>query len=101
MDINFFLLCRKKYDRIIENLDIIIDSFQDIIELHELSNPVLNSEINKIYFLEKKYEINYLKEECDKYIFNNCKHDFVTDLIDINPDISKTVHYCKICEYCE
>ena len=101
MDINFFLLCRKKYDKIIENLDIIIESFQDIIELHEQSNSVLNSEINKNYFLEKKYEINYLKEECDKYIFNNCQHDFVIDLIDINEDISKTVRYCKICEYCE
>jgi hypothetical protein len=101
MDINFFLLCRKKYNKIIENLDTIIESFQDIIELNELSNPVFNLEINKNYFLEKKYEINYLKEECDKYIFNNCKHDFVIDLIDIDPDTSKNICYCKICEYCE
>jgi hypothetical protein len=27
-----------------------------------------------------------------------CKHDWVQDLIDIDPDRSQTIEYCKICQ---
>lgn len=32
-----------------------------------------------------------------EYIKKNCKHSIITDLIDIDPDTSKTIHYCKKC----
>jgi hypothetical protein len=30
---------------------------------------------------------------------DNCEHQFVKDLIDINPDKSKEITYCILCEY--
>lgn len=30
-----------------------------------------------------------------------CSHEFVTDLIDIDPDRSKTIIYCKHCHFCK
>ena len=31
-------------------------------------------------------------------IYENCNHNFVTDWIDINPDESRQIEYCIICE---
>jgi hypothetical protein len=101
MDKNFFLLYKKNYEKIIDNLDSIIDSFNNIIEINEIPDSILNSKIHKNFFIEKKCEISYLKKACNKYIYANCKHDFIIDLIDITPDYSKTIKYCQICEYCE
>jgi hypothetical protein len=30
---------------------------------------------------------------------NKCNHQFVKDLIDINPDYSKEITYCTLCGY--
>jgi hypothetical protein len=30
-----------------------------------------------------------------------CKHEWIQDLIDIDPDRSKTIEYCKICQACK
>jgi len=32
-----------------------------------------------------------------KYLHKNCNHHLVSDLIDIDPDRSKTIVYCTIC----
>uniref|UniRef100_A0A6C0JX25 Uncharacterized protein n=1 Tax=viral metagenome TaxID=1070528 RepID=A0A6C0JX25_9ZZZZ len=32
-----------------------------------------------------------------KYLHKNCKHNIITDLIDIDPDRSKVISYCTIC----
>jgi hypothetical protein len=102
MDKNYFLLCRKNYDKILDNLDSIIENFEEIIDYNQFSeSSILNSKINKSFFLDKKEEILYLKKECNKYIWENCEHNFIIDLIDITPDSSKTIKYCEICNYCE
>ena len=33
-----------------------------------------------------------------KYLHRHCKHNVVSDLIDIDPDRSKEISYCTICE---
>ena len=43
--------------------------------------------------------IQLLKSVCNKKIEQLCKHEFVEDAIDINPDKSQNIRYCSICEY--
>ena len=33
----------------------------------------------------------------DKYVKMHCNHSIITDLIDIDPDRSKTIRYCEYC----
>tara|TARA_A100001388_G_scaffold197023_1_gene148752 strand:- start:1667 stop:1900 length:234 start_codon:yes stop_codon:yes gene_type:complete len=33
------------------------------------------------------------------YIINNCKHEYITDMIDVDVERSKTIVYCKKCYY--
>jgi len=33
----------------------------------------------------------------EQYLKTNCEHEVVTDLIDIDPDRSKTITYCTKC----
>lgn len=35
----------------------------------------------------------------DSYINVYCKHEFIDDTIDIDPDRSKEIRYCKNCSY--
>ena len=34
----------------------------------------------------------------EKYIDEHCVHSIVTDLIDIDPDTSKSIKYCEYCQ---
>jgi hypothetical protein len=36
-------------------------------------------------------------EMIEKYIDDNCIHSIITDLIDIDPETSKSVDYCEYC----
>ena len=31
-------------------------------------------------------------------VYEKCEHNFITDIIDINPEKDKTICYCTICE---
>jgi hypothetical protein len=106
MDINYFLLMRGKYNSILDHLDSIIDAFDETREFNSeyvtnediAFNIIFSPEANKSFFLERKKHILYLKNLCNEYIKNICNHEFIQDLIDINPDESKSISYCKFCE---
>jgi hypothetical protein len=34
----------------------------------------------------------------DTIIYENCKHNFITDVIDIDLEKEKTICYCTVCE---
>ena len=36
-------------------------------------------------------------KDVNAYLHVHCKHDFVEDLIDIDPDLSQTIKYCCKC----
>jgi hypothetical protein len=106
MDINYFLLLRRKYSSILSYIDSIIDDFD---EMHKFTKEyvtnketnfsvILSPQENKEFFIERKNHILNLKKICNQYIQNLCNHEFETDTIDINPDESKTISYCKFCE---
>jgi hypothetical protein len=46
---------------------------------------------------EMKYLI-FINENTNKQINQVCKHNFVTDIIDIAPDKDQSICYCTICE---
>ncbi len=106
MNINYFLLCRDKYTEIINSIDNIIENIGNINNLTDMYIPadITNTNVmfskpinNNIFFQQKLYAL-YLKSECLKYIDNLCKHEFIDDVIDIDPDRSKTICYCKHCD---
>ena len=108
MDINYFLLCIEKYDKIIDSLDNIFENLddinfltdkyvpQEIINTHVMFTKPINDQVN--VFLQQKLYVQYLKSECLKQIYLLCEHEFNDDTIDIDPDRSKTIRYCKYCD---
>jgi len=68
-----------------------------------------NSILNEYDIFEEKFinlkllKINYeylilIQSHIDKKIIDRCKHEFIEDDIDLSPDISMKIVYCKICE---
>ena len=105
MDINYFLLLKSKYTIILDNLNSIISECHDIcnhIDEHDsLQNTKLyilfNSHVNRNFFIEKRTHIQDLKNICEQHVYSLCKHQFITDSIDIDPDTSKTITFCDFC----
>lgn len=93
--------------------------FNEIINFIEntYDNQEIHKELNSLYLehyifeencdievinLEKiKYKNHILKsinEIINKKIINACSHEFIEDYIDIFPDKSQKITYCKFCE---
>ena len=101
MSLEYYLFCREKYSLILKYLEGIDDLCNDVI--NESKNNNINLQINcNIFFDYKcrsnaKDKITKLKNDCEKHIFKMCSHEFIDDLIDINPDRSLNITYCKFC----
>jgi hypothetical protein len=50
------------------------------------------------FFIKKRSEINEKLDLCRKHIKNICKHQYVNDVIDIDPERSQSITYCVICD---
>ena len=109
MDINYFLLLKNKYNNILQNINSIIDDCDDISDYTEeyvLDSDkalymIFNPNLTKNKFIENKKVIEQMKNICIQYIDSTCCHEFIEDQIDITPDKSKTIRYCKFCEELE
>ena len=53
----------------------------------------------KIFFVKNREYIIEKKKKCDDYINDLCCHEFEEDMIDLTPEKSMKITYCKICEY--
>jgi hypothetical protein len=117
MSINYFLFCKKKYEYIISHINEIIDLHTEIINesydylndteessaftnnsLRFLNDVAYLNEKRHSYIEEKKQlkeKLTYFKKLCEY----NCRHNFVTDEIEINDERSQIIEYCTICEY--
>ena len=86
MSLNNYINCKKACIQLInelkDELDISTSTAKDL-----------------FFFAQKHTYLTSLKEECEKKIQELCNHEFETDLVDIDPDKSSTIQYCKICEY--
>lgn len=103
MNSEYYLFCRKKYCEILSNLDNIVEAYDNIIDCIE-KNEKFNSEYiekskEKNFFVKNREYIIEKKKKCDDYINDLCCHEFEEDMIDITPEKSMKITYCKICEY--
>jgi hypothetical protein len=104
-DLNIFLVCKDNYVRIISRLDCIIENFENIKEIdtyncvsdQELLLYFVNCQEDINFFIKKRSEINEKLDLCRKNIKNICKHQYVNDVIDIDPERSQYITYCVIC----
>lgn len=107
MCLNYYLLCKNKFESIITNLTEIIEKYEDVFS-YENMYEMLDSKyiLNSCEYNNKISQLNLLlnhakdcKNYCHEKIKKLCIHEFVNDTIDISPEKSKNITYCKICEY--
>jgi len=107
MSLEYYILCKTKYENIILNLKDIIENYDnlflhtsklDIDEVKDIMDFYQHNEY-KEHFLSQLKNITQLKRECELKINILCNHEFVNDIIDISPERSQNITYCKICEY--
>jgi hypothetical protein len=93
MSLEYYLFCRDKYCLILNYLNE-IDNILD--EKYDGSKGLYSDK----FFLEKfKSDITKSKLITDKKIFQTCDHEFIDDMIDITPDKSLHIKYCKFCNF--
>jgi len=105
MSLEYYMYCRKSYDKIIQELDYIIDMFDEIDDITfaeiDIPNEILDIDQNKNFFIERKKYIEQLRKFCSDKVFELCCHEMVDDDIDITPERSQRIRYCEICDYTE
>jgi hypothetical protein len=107
MSLEYYLLSKKKYERIMEHLESVIEKFEDIFsytaefDMDEAESilDIFNPRSHSDYIRCKLNCVCQLKHICERKIKQLCVHEFVNDTIDIDPDRSQNITYCKICEY--
>ena len=107
MSLEYYLLCKKNFDSIIANLTEIIENYENIFSYtNELD--MVNSEclLDKFQPIDSKEQFkirlnyaNYCRTYCCRKAQQSCSHEYVTDMIDINPERSQNITFCRICEY--
>lgn len=107
MSVEYYLLCKKKFENIIANLTEIIENYENIFSCtEELDKADAEYFLNKFKPLHSKEQLNirlnhaqYCKNYCNRKIQQICVHEFIKDTIDITPEISQNITFCRICEY--
>jgi len=107
IDIETYKKCKSKYEFIQTNLQEIIDMCLELENLLTDSSAdpedvnFLNLGPFKDLIKLDHQQIRSKHEKICKKIYNNCQHEFVKDLVDITPDKSQHISYCKFCEMTE
>jgi len=106
MSLDYYLICRKTYDKLLYELENIICLFDEITEcpyidynIPEIEQESNNIQHNKHFFITQRVNIGCLRNVCNDKINLLCEHVFVEDMIDITPDRSINIRYCSVCEY--
>ena len=99
MSLHYFLSCKRNYIKIIQKLEYIIETLDDInyMSISECPNNY-NQGKNKEFFTEKIKYFQDLINNCNNELDHLCCHNYVDDVIDITPDRSQSITYCTICE---
>ncbi len=107
MSVEYYLSCKKKFENIITNLTEIIENYENIFSYtEELDMADAEYFLDKFKPIDSKEQLNirlnyaqHCKNYCNRKIRQICVHEFVTDMIDINPERSQNITFCRICEY--
>jgi len=99
MSLHYFLSCKKNYIKIIQKLEYIIETLDDINYLSISEFPFnFDKENNKSFFTYKIQHFKGLIDNCNDKLEQMCCHNYVNDTIDIDYERSQTITYCTICE---
>uniref|UniRef100_A0A6C0DK55 Uncharacterized protein n=1 Tax=viral metagenome TaxID=1070528 RepID=A0A6C0DK55_9ZZZZ len=76
----------------------LIDSSLNVNENHIQYNKTIK-EIDDLLNQQNEHiqQFILLNKKINRALINMCNHEWCTDSIDIDPDRSKTIEYCKIC----
>jgi len=99
MDINYFLSTKERFEKILSNLNEILEVYYEI-QLDDNDTISYDYILQQIKDYEKKIdeaEINI--NQLNKFISLHCEHKFIDDYIDITPDRSERITYCSKCQY--
>ena len=105
MSLDYYLCSRRAYDKILGELRYIINTYNEIEEVQgdeiceDYLNNTFNATGNKHFFIEREKHTTILREICHFQVLELCCHEFVEDMIDITPDKSQHITYCKICDF--
>jgi hypothetical protein len=80
-----------------DDLELYVDYYQQICLIEEEKENI-NSEIKKDFLIHIQRHFFLLANECNSKVIFLCEHEMVDDTIDITPDRSQNIRYCKICE---
>jgi len=74
--------------------------------LMKFTQDDIDAQVQEYVILKLEIALSKLKEQFDRFSALNeyqsgCDHEFISDLIDIDLDRSKTVVYCKYCHFCK
>ena len=99
MSLHYFLSCKKNYIKIIQKLEYIIETLDDInyATISEFSD-ICYPKNNKDFFTDKIKHFQDLIDNCNNELDQLCCHNYVDDVIDIAPERSQSITYCTICE---
>lgn len=100
---NYFLFCKDRYQALIKNIQSIINEYDHFIQDGHFSDSdsyefQLSKHLDSLKSTKNNVDnlLHDLYENKLKYV---CNHDFEHDMIDLTPDRSQNITYCKICGY--
>jgi hypothetical protein len=102
----FNLEMKKKNENLIKELEQTITTYNDIMscinencDYNYLTVDLINFYNNLCVECEQQAITikNIIKSNNDR-IYEQCDHNFITDIIEIGPEKEKTICYCTICE---
>jgi esterase/lipase len=107
MDIFFYIEMKKQNENLIKQLEETIISYNEIMsyinkkcEYNYITTDLINFYNDLCIECEQQMIIlQNMKKVNNKNIYELCEHNFITDIIDINPEKEQTICYCTICEF--
>lgn len=98
MNLDYFLFLVKEYEKILIQLNEVINIYDNLISRTNKENEFYN-DLNLTYnqHLEQKTILMLSIEKCKNHIDDLCCHNYVSDFIDLTPDRSENIKYCILC----
>jgi len=105
MSIHSFLYSKQKQETIQIYLKEIIAIYEDLLQNMNYENNAVDTNYNELKQIESSlfifnYQLLQSQQNCkflQEKMNQMCEHCYVTDLIDITPDHSKSIEYCENC----
>jgi hypothetical protein len=86
---------KMKEETILNLIDISLNVNQDVLQYNKHITEI-NDNLNKQD--EHLRQLILLNEKIRTKLISMCNHEWIIDSIDIDPDRSQTIEYCKICQ---